>query len=56
MIKGGGAPLECYVCSISRDRSGKTGLVDIGDRYKNWLFSKTMFSVSGIESSNKSVY
>ena len=40
--------------SISfRDKSEKTGLVDIGSTHKNWLFTKKLFRDSDIASSIK---
>lgn len=35
----------------AKDKSKKTGLVDIGEKHKNWLYSKELFSSSSIESS-----
>ena len=35
----------------SRDKSEKTGLVDISDKHKNWLYTKNLFSSKNIESS-----
>jgi hypothetical protein len=37
----------------SRDKSSKTGLVDIGTNHKNWLFSKCLFTEKSIEESIK---
>jgi len=35
----------------ARDKSGKTGLVDIGPEHKNWLFSKGLFKEKNIDNS-----
>jgi hypothetical protein len=35
----------------SRDKSEKTGLVDIGPEHKNWLFSKQLFKEQNVDKS-----
>lgn len=35
----------------TKDKSKKTGLVDIGEKHKNWLFSKDLFLSTSIEAS-----
>ena len=37
----------------SRDKTDRTGLVDIGPTHKNWLFTKQLFKGKDIESSIK---
>jgi hypothetical protein len=34
----------------ARDRTGRTGLVDIGDEHCNWLFSRKLFTNETVES------
>tara|TARA_B100000315_G_C14442213_1_gene525235 strand:+ start:435 stop:845 length:411 start_codon:yes stop_codon:yes gene_type:complete len=40
---------------LSRDKTEKTGLVDIGSNHKNWLFSKKLFERLDIVSSIKNL-
>lgn len=37
----------------TKDKSKATGLVDISDKHKNWLFSKDLFASTNIEDSMK---
>ena len=37
----------------SRDKTEKTGIVDIGEKHKNWLYTKKLFPSNSIESSIK---
>lgn len=40
-----------FSIKFKKDKSDKTGVVDIGENHKKWLFSKKLFSSSDIESS-----
>lgn len=45
LVSGNEIPIQFS----SRDKSAKTGLVDIGPKHKNWLYTKQLFSQTPIE-------
>src|SRR5690349_18583697 len=44
---------EVTVNITTRDKTDRTGLLNIGERRKNWLFSKKLFASESIEDSIK---